>query len=158
MQDLQQQLYRNGLRGSDLEGPRESGGSGVGGLGIGEYSPNTGNSFGPGLDGSIGRGLSNSDFPGTGSAGLALGRHGSPGLEGGSGAGGVRRSVGYLPSMSNEGGHIDTEESGTSDDFSNGQVRIGGAEERGVDINSGSGANDAVYLSSRGAEHRELRE
>lgn len=158
IQDLQQQLDRNGLRGSDLEEPTAIGGRGVGGLGIGDSSPNFRNSFDPRLDGSIGRDVSNSYFPGPGSGGPAFDRHGSPSLGGGSGTRGVTSSVGDLPNRSNRGGPIDTEASGTSEDISNGQVRIEGVDERGVGINPRSGADDAEYMSGHSAELRDLRE
>lgn len=125
IQDLQQQLERNGLRGSDIEEPGAIGGSGVGGLGIEDSSPNFGNSLGAGHYGSIGGHVSNSQFPGPESAGPAPFRHGNPGLGGDSGAGGVTSRVGYLPNIRNRGGHMDTEASGTSEDISNGQVRLG---------------------------------
>lgn len=158
IQDLQQQLERNGLRGSDIEEPGAIGGSGVGGLGIEDSSHNFGNSFGPGHYGSIGGHVRNSRFPGPESAGPALDHHGNPRLGGGSGAGGITTRVGYLPNMSNRGGHIDAEASGTSDDISNGKVRLGGEEERAVDINPSIGADDAEYMRGRGAEYRDLRE
>lgn len=157
IKELQQQLDRNGLRGSDIEEPRAIGDSGVGGLGIGDSSPNFGNSFGPRLDGSTRRDVSISHVPGPGRAGPALDRHGSPGLGGGSGDVGVMSNVGYLPNMSNRRGNIDTEASGTIEDTSDGQVRLG-VEERGVGINPRSGTDEAEYMSGGGADLRDWRE
>lgn len=147
--DLQQQLDRTGNRDNDSELGGRVYDSGSGGLSIGNTGADTGEAFSPENVGGLGSGPRYSRFPGSGSDTSEIDMVGSTGSERRGSAGRGFGATRNLPNGNNRRGSLSHLPTDPGED-STGQVRIGGLEPGGLDMDRRNHGDDIANAGGNG--------